>query len=196
MLVISFISMFYLGLICLRVNDMKMLIAYSSVSHIALSLGGLFTLLSSGYIGRVFMLLGHGVCSSGLFSTINMCYERSGRRRIYVNKGLFSISLGFTILTFMLCIINMSAPPTINLFSEILLIVSSIKFRLLSSGALFLGSFTVTCYRIFFFSHILHGKSFHSVINFTPISVNEFNTLVSHILPLLLSFIFMNFMSL
>jgi len=191
-LVFSLVSMFYLGLVCVRVNDIKMLIAYSSVSHIALALTGLFTLTSTGYTGRVFIYLGHGVCSSGLFSIINMSYERSSRRRIYINKGLFRLSVALSMFTFIVCVINMSAPPTINLFSEILLLVGSVKFRIINCIFLVLGSFMVTCYRIFFFSHMTHGKPYHLLINFSLIRVCEYTNIIDHVFPLLVSFSFIN----
>ncbi|KAG7172185.1 NADH-ubiquinone oxidoreductase chain 5-like 4, partial [Homarus americanus] len=66
--------------ICLRQVDIKSLIAYSSVAHIGLVLRGLVV------FGAVVIMVGHGLCSSGLFCLANIVYERLGSRRLLVNK--------------------------------------------------------------------------------------------------------------
>jgi len=78
-------------LICLRQSDIKSLIAYSSVSHIGLVLGGIMTLNSWGLYGAFVIIISHGLCSSGLFCLANIAYERSGRRRLFLNKGLINL---------------------------------------------------------------------------------------------------------
>jgi NADH-ubiquinone oxidoreductase chain 4 len=114
--------MLHVGAICLRLNDLKLLVAYSSVSHMAFGLCGFFVFMFNGCIGVYIILLAHGFVSSGMFCLINMYYERLGRRRIYLNKGLINILPLYTILSFILVCANISAPPSINLLSEIMLI--------------------------------------------------------------------------
>ena len=76
--------------ICLRQTDMKALIAYSSVAHMGLVLRGAATLSLWGYRGAVVVMIGHGLCSSGLFCLANVVYERVGRRRLFIAKGLLN----------------------------------------------------------------------------------------------------------
>lgn len=78
------------SLICLRQTDIKALIAYSSVAHIGLVLAGIRTLRVWGFRGAVVVIVGHGLCSSGLFCLANIVYERLGRRRLYISKGLLN----------------------------------------------------------------------------------------------------------
>lgn len=80
----------YIRINCLRQLDIKMLIAYSSVVHIGLVLGGLFTLRKWGFNGRYLIILGHGLCSSGLFCLANLSYERVLSRNILFNKGVIN----------------------------------------------------------------------------------------------------------
>lgn len=87
---ISLIGRVYISLICLQQRDIKLLIAYSSVSHIGLVLRGLLTLNLMGMWGRLVLILGHGLCSSGLFCLANISYERLNRRSLYLNKGLMN----------------------------------------------------------------------------------------------------------
>lgn len=75
---------------CLRQLDIKILIAYSSVSHMGLVLGGLFSFTNWGISGSLLIIIAHGLCSSGLFCLANISYERLIRRRILINKGLIN----------------------------------------------------------------------------------------------------------
>ena len=77
----------YIGFLCLRQIDMKALVAYSSVAHIGLVLVGLVIFNWWGLNGGYVVILGHGLCSSGLFFLVNMLYERRGSRRLRVRKG-------------------------------------------------------------------------------------------------------------
>lgn len=89
--VISLFGGFVISLICLRQSDIKSLIAYSSVSHMGLVLGGIMTINSWGYYGALIIIIAHGLCSSGLFCLANISYERLGRRRLFLNKGLINL---------------------------------------------------------------------------------------------------------
>lgn len=76
--------------ICLRQTDIKALIAYSSVAHMGLVLCGLMLFRWWGLGGAVAVIVGHGLCSSGLFCLANIAYERVGSRRLLVRKGLLN----------------------------------------------------------------------------------------------------------
>jgi len=67
---------------------MKLLVAYSSVVHIAVILMGLLTLNLYGLIGGILIIVGHGLCSSALFILVNLLYDRSKSRNIIINKGI------------------------------------------------------------------------------------------------------------
>lgn len=85
------------NLICLRQVDIKALIAYSSVAHIGMVLSGIIVYNWWGLRGAIVVIVGHGLCSSGLFCLANMAYERLGSRRLLIRKGLlrFIPSIGF-----------------------------------------------------------------------------------------------------
>ena len=78
----------YVRLVCMRQSDIKALIAYSSVAHIGLVICGLVLGRWWGLNGAVVVILGHGLCSSGMFCIANIIYERVGRRRLFIRKGL------------------------------------------------------------------------------------------------------------
>lgn len=79
-------------IICLIQIDLKILVAYSSVVHMGILMGGLITLMKSGFLGRLIIMLAHGLCSSGLFYLVNLNYECVGRRLIFINKGSLSLN--------------------------------------------------------------------------------------------------------
>lgn len=88
-----------------------------------LVLCGLVLMSKWGLRGGVVVMVGHGLCSSGLFCLANMVYERLGRRRLIVGKGLLILMPVIRIWWFLLRIGNMAAPPTLNLVGEISLII-------------------------------------------------------------------------
>lgn len=80
------------GLMCFRQCDLKSLVAYSSVAHMSLILAACFSCDIIGIKGVMRMLISHGLCSSGLFFGVQCLYEKRGSRRIYLNRGLISLS--------------------------------------------------------------------------------------------------------
>jgi len=120
----------FVGFICLRLNDFKALVAYSSVAHIGIVIRGILSFYIWGFNGGVVIILAHGLSSSGLFRIVNIYYERLGSRRFFINKGLLLVSPLLSLFIFLLTSANMAAPPTINLISEIFLIGRIIGFDL------------------------------------------------------------------
>jgi NADH-ubiquinone oxidoreductase chain 4 len=184
MIGLGIISMIYVGFICWRLNDLKALVAYSSVSHIGLVFSGLVTMYRWGLNGGLIIIVRHGLSSSGLFCVVNIFYERLGSRRLFLNKGLLLVYPSLRLLVFLLCAANISAPPTINLAAEIILIFSLITHRKLMILFFPLGSFLGAVFTLFLFSFSQHGKSYSMRGNFIKISLNELHCLVLHIVPL------------
>jgi len=128
-------------------------------------------------------MVGHGVCSSGLFCAVNVYYERSGSRSFFINRGLLAVLPLYTMLFFLLCGANMAAPPTVNLFSELFLIGSLIKYDLLILIAFPLGSYLGAVFRLFLFSYSQHGRFFEGMRFGGSVSFREYLLLGAHIIP-------------
>lgn len=94
---ISLFGGFVVSLICIRQTDIKSLIAYSSVAHMGLVLGGIMTLRDWGIIGAFVIIVAHGLCSSGLFCLANINYERLMSRSLFLNKGLINLIPRFSL---------------------------------------------------------------------------------------------------
>lgn len=80
-----------LRIVCLINRDIKVIIAYSSVVHIALIIINLFIKNYTGVIGGIIIIIAHGLCSSGIFSCANIIYERRHSRIIILNKAFLNL---------------------------------------------------------------------------------------------------------
>jgi len=125
--------------------------------------------------------VGHGLASSGLFCIVNIYYERTGRRRIFINKGLILIFPVLTLLIFMLSAANIAAPPTFNLLSEIFLMVRILKFEKMILLIFPVGSYLGAVFTLFLFSFSQHGKNYFSIYSYFKVRFREIHVLVLHI---------------
>ena len=111
-----------LGVLILRLTDLKVAIAYSSVVHIGMVIAVLLSSDYLGLLGGAWMMVAHGFCSSGIFRIANIMYERSHSRGLTSNKGVIRALPGLRLFWFLLVVLNFSGPFTLNLFREILMI--------------------------------------------------------------------------
>nr|QDI93747.1 NADH dehydrogenase subunit 4 [Insulaphylus sp. ph34] len=181
---ISLFGMFMVGLLCLFQLDMKSLIAYSSVSHMGLVICGLMTVNFWGVFGSLILMVGHGLCSSGMFCLANIIYERSGSRILFLNKGLISFMPSMCMFWFLLMVNNTASPPSLNLLGEIFLINSVVSFS--SMGVIFLmfSSFISCVYSIYLYSYINHGVLYSGYTSSSGGYFLEYLLLLMHWFPL------------
>ena len=181
---IRLVGSVYISLICLRQVDIKALIAYSSVAHMALVLRGLVTFRLWGVRGAVVIIVGHGLCSSGLFCLANIVYERIGSRSLLIGKGLINFIPRIALWWFLLRAGNMAAPPTLNLMGEIRLIVRVVGWSRTTMFLIGLLSFFRAAYTLYLFSLSQHGKYYSAVFSCCSGKSREYLVLFLHWLPL------------
>jgi NADH-ubiquinone oxidoreductase chain 4 len=119
-----------------------------------------------------------------------MYYERTLSRRFFLNKGFITIFPLFAIIIFILCAANIAAPPSINLLSEIILIISLIKIDYFIILVFPLGSFLGAVFTLFLFSYSQHGHVYFSNRGVVLRRFREFHLLLLHILPV--NYVFLN----
>nr|YP_001936232.1 NADH dehydrogenase subunit 4 [Phalangium opilio]ACA66086.1 NADH dehydrogenase subunit 4 [Phalangium opilio] len=174
-----------MSIVCLSQSDMKGLVAYSSVGHMSMFLGGVFSLSVYGYLGSVIMMLSHGFTSSGLFAIVNMIYERLHTRSLLLLRGLILVLPSFSFLWFILSVSNMAAPPFLNLVGELFLSFGMVQVSCWLMFPLGYMFFLAGCYSLYLFSLSQHGR-FWTFSSFYPSSLSENLVLWGHIYPLLL----------
>nr|ARH54450.1 NADH dehydrogenase subunit 4 [Lissodema cursor] len=181
---LSLIGGIIISLICLRQSDIKSLIAYSSVSHMGMTMSGILTLSFWGLSGSLVMMIAHGLCSSGLFCLANITYERMFSRSLFLNKGMINIIPNLSLWWFLLISSNMAAPPSLNLLGEIMLINSLVSYSNMNMLMLSLLSFFSGVYSLYLYSFSQHGKLSINMISFYCSQVREYILLILHWLPL------------
>lgn len=181
---ISLVGGVLVRFICLRQTDLKALIAYSSVAHIGIVLGGLMTISYWGFNGSFTLIIAHGLCSSGLFCLANISYERMGSRSLLINKGLLNFMPRITLWWFLLCAGNIAAPPTLNLLGEISLLNRIVSWCWISIICLCLLSFFSAAYTLYLYSYRQHGKVFSGSYSFSLGFNREYLVLFLHWFPL------------
>nr|UJI65695.1 NADH dehydrogenase subunit 4 [Dipseliopoda setosa] len=181
---ISVLGMILISLNCIRQVDLKLLIAYSSVSHMSMILCGLMTMNYYGMIGSINLMIAHGLCSSGLFCLANISYERLSSRSLFINKGLLNLMPSMSLWWFMLCSMNMAIPPSLNLLSEILLMNSLIMWSWLMLLYIFIMSFFSGLYSLYLYSYSQHGQLYNGLFSFNSGELREFLLMFLHWFPL------------
>nr|WNV26492.1 NADH dehydrogenase subunit 4 [Salassa thespis] len=181
---ISLLGGFYISLKCFCQVDIKSLIAYSSVAHMSIVIGGIMTMNYWGFMGSYILMIGHGLCSSGMFCLVNINYERLHSRSMYINKGLMNFIPSMSLWWFLLLSSNMAAPPSLNLMGEISLINAMMSWSYFSMILLMLISFFSAGYSLYLYSFIQHGKFFQGLYSFYMGVSREYLMLFLHWMPL------------
>lgn len=193
---VSMWGAFITRIICLRQTDLKSLIAYSSVGHIGLVIGGIISGQFWGWYGCLVIIIAHGLVSSGLFSIGNITYENTGTRRIYIIKGLLRILPSISIFWFIFRVMNIGAPPSINLLGEIILITRILNISFWMRLLLGISRFLAAAYSLYLYTSIHHGQ-FSSIINVVyPGSSRNITVIFFHIFPAIFFIISSQFISL
>nr|YP_009417598.1 NADH dehydrogenase subunit 4 [Steromphala umbilicaris]AQD17678.1 NADH dehydrogenase subunit 4 [Steromphala umbilicaris] len=169
--------------ICFRQIDLKSLIAYSSVGHMSLMLAGVFSNSSWGWHAALGMMLAHGLCSSALFALANYNYEKTGTRSLVMNKGMLLVCPILSMWWFLFCVVNMAAPPSINLLSEILVFPSILFYSLWLLIPLGMMSFLAAVYSLFLYVSTQHGGFSKFIFPFVGMKSNSLLLLFLHYLP-------------
>jgi NADH-ubiquinone oxidoreductase chain 4 len=175
--VIGVITIIYASISTLRTIDIKELIAYSSVSHAAVYLLGVFSNTIQGIEGGIILGLGHGFVSSGLFICVGgILYDRSHTRLITIYRGIAHVMPLFSILFFILCLSNAGTPLSLNFIGEFLSLYGIFE-RLPLLGVFASSSIVLSAaYTIYMFNRIVFGGKYSKLfkVNILDLSKREF----------------------
>jgi len=179
---IGVITIIYASFSTLRTIDIKELIAYSSVSHAAVYLIGVFSNTIQGIEGGIALGLAHGFVSSGLFICAGgVLYDRSGTRLISFYRGIAQVMPLFSILFFILSLGNCGVPLTLNFVGEFMSLYG--VFERLPLLGVFASSSIVfsAAYTIYMFNRIAFGGSFSKFFeaNISDVNKREFFILLT-----------------
>jgi len=155
----TIIALVYTSATTLRQIDLKKIIAYSSVAHMNFLLLGLFSSTIEGVEGSLFLMLSHGLVSSGLFLLIGILYDRYKSRLLFYYGGLVQLMPIWTIFFFVFILANLSFPGTSNFIGELLVLMGLVQRNtlatLLAALTLILGAaYSIWCFNRMSFGHV------------------------------------------
>nr|ABX61103.1 NADH dehydrogenase subunit 4 [Abispa ephippium] len=188
-IVISLVGGVMMSMYCLIQVDMKMLVAYSSIVHMMMLMGSMFTMSKLGLVGAYMMMIGHGLCSSGLFFIVNLSYIYSNSRLLMLNKGFMSVNSNLSLWWFLLCSSNFSAPISLSLMGEMLMLMSLYSWDLILLPFLIMMSFFCSVYSLYLFSYTQHGELNYMLNKYMSVKVIDYLILFFHWFPLNMLFI-------
>nr|YP_009913070.1 NADH dehydrogenase subunit 4 [Pleurobema oviforme]QLJ92882.1 NADH dehydrogenase subunit 4 [Pleurobema oviforme] len=146
------------SMVCFAQSDVKALVAYSSVGHMSLVLGGVYSNTDWGWLGCLLMMVAHGLCSSGMFFLASETYKCYHTRSLYLIKGGLVMIPGVALCWFLVCAVNMAAPPSLNLWGELMLGVSVLSYSVIFAFFTGIMTFLSGLYSWYVYSATQHGQ--------------------------------------
>nr|AKP94200.1 NADH dehydrogenase subunit 4 [Sciurotamias davidianus] len=183
-IMLSLWGMIMTSSICLRQTDLKSLIAYSSVSHMALVIVAIMIQTPWSFMGATALMIAHGLTSSMLFCLANNNYERIHSRTMTLARGLQSILPLMATWWVLASLTNLALPPTINLIGELLIIISSFSWSNLTIALTGLNMLITALYSLYMLITTQRGKLTYHTSNINPSYTRENTLMLLHMLPL------------
>ena len=155
---LSVIAIIYTSLVALMQEDMKKLIAYSSVAHMGFVTLGIFTFTKQGIEGSIFQMLSHGLISAALFICVGVVYDRVHSRLINSYGGLVNIlpKYSFVFAIFMLGAVGL--PGTSGFVGEILVLLGAFQKNFLVAILASIGVVLGAAYMLWLYKRVIFGK--------------------------------------
>nr|YP_009351934.1 NADH dehydrogenase subunit 4 [Cerion uva]AQL10419.1 NADH dehydrogenase subunit 4 [Cerion uva] len=174
------------GLVCLRQNDLKAMVAYSSVVHMSVVIMSLVTYSYWGVFSGLIIMVAHGFSSSALFLISYVTYKKVGSRSLSYLSGMLSLYPTVSLLWFLMCLGNMAVPPTLNLLGELGAIpvawVNSIGAVVIMGLIMFVS----VGYNMYMYSLVNHGMAKPFLLPGVEVGMPSLLSSLLHIMPLVL----------
>ena len=155
---LSLIAIIYTSLVALMQEDMKKLIAYSSVAHMGFVTLGIFTLTQQGIEGGIFQMISHGLVSAALFLCVGVVYERMHTRLIKDYGGVVSVMPKYAIVLMVFALGSLSLPGTSGFIGEFLILMGAFKKSFFVAAVASIGVILGAAYILWLYKRVIFGK--------------------------------------
>jgi NADH-quinone oxidoreductase subunit M len=155
---LSVIAVVYTSLVALAQEDMKKLIAYSSVAHMGIVTLGIFTFTQQGLSGALFTMLSHGVVSGALFLCVGVLYDRVHSREIARYGGVAKIMPAYALIFMLFTMASVALPGTAGFPGELLVIVGAFKVNPWVALGAAMGMILGAAYMLYLYRRVAFGK--------------------------------------
>ena len=156
--ILSLIAIIYTSLVALMQEDMKKLIAYSSVAHMGFVTLGIFTMTQQGVEGSIFQMISHGIISAALFLSVGVIYERMHTRQIKNYGGIVSVMPKYSILLMIFTLGALGLPGTTGLVGEFLILIGAFKDNFLVAVIASIGVILGAAYMLWLYRRVVFGE--------------------------------------
>jgi NADH-quinone oxidoreductase subunit M len=180
---LSVIAIIYTSLVALVQEDIKKLIAYSSVAHMGFVTMGLFAFNQQGVQGAVFQMVSHGIVSAALFLCVGVVYDRMHTREISAYGGIVAKMPAYAVAFMVFTMANVGLPGTSGFVGEFLTLIGVFKANNLVAFFATFGVILSAAYALYLYRNVLFGKlEKPSLKGLTDLSPREYAILVPLIL--------------
>ena len=183
---LSLIAIVYTSLVALMQDDMKKLIAYSSVAHMGFVTLGIFTMTQQGLEGSIVQMISHGLVSAALFLCVGVVYDRMHSRLIITYGGLVSPMPKYAILFMVFTLAAVGLPGTSGFVGEFLILMGVFQKSFLVAAIASLGVILGAAYMLWLYKRVIFGELINKdLLKMLDLNKSEIFILISLAIPVL-----------
>jgi len=154
---LSVIAIVYTSLVAMVQEDMKKLIAYSSVAHMGFVTMGIFALTTQGIAGGIFQMISHGLVSAALFLCVGVVYDRLHTREIAAYGGLVNNMPVYAFVFMIFTLANVGLPGTSGFIGEFMTLLGTFRSNIPVATLATLGVILSACYALWLYRKVVFG---------------------------------------
>jgi NADH-quinone oxidoreductase subunit M len=154
---LSVIAVIYTSLVALAQEDMKKLIAYSSVAHMGFVTMGIFAATTQGVAGGIFQMISHGLVSAALFLCVGVVYDRMHTREIAAYGGLVNRMPLYAAAFMVFTLANVALPGTSGFVGEFLSLIGTFRVNSLVATLATIGTILSAAYALWLYRKVVFG---------------------------------------
>ncbi len=155
---LSVVAIIYTSLVALVQEDVKKLIAYSSVAHMGFVTMGLFAMTAQGVAGGIFQMISHGIVSAALFLCVGVVYDRMHTREIAAYGGLVNRMPIYAFAFMVFTLANVGLPGTSGFIGEFLTLVGTFRVNNWVATLATLGTILSAAYALWLYRKVIFGR--------------------------------------
>ena len=183
---LSLIAIVYTSLVALMQDDMKKLIAYSSVAHMGFVTLGIFTMTQQGLEGSIVQMISHGLVSAALFLCVGVVYDRMHSRLIITYGGLVSVMPKYAIFFMVFTLAAVGLPGTSGFVGEFLILMGVFQKSFLVAAIASLGVILGAAYMLWLYKRVIFGELINKdLLKMLDLNKSEIFILISLAIPVL-----------
>ncbi len=184
--ILSLAAIIFTSLIALMQEDIKKLIAYSSVAHMGYVTIGIFTLNQQGLEGSILQMISHGLVSAALFLCVGVIYERMHSRLISSYGGIVSIIPKYSVFFMIFTLAAIGLPGTLGFVSEFLILMGSFIDSFLVAFIASIGVILGAAYMLWLYKRVVFGDLTNTdLAKMNDLNSTEYFILISLAIPIL-----------